>query len=134
MSSRLSPGGHRQLCGDAPRGDDHRRLMGGAKIDAVITDPPYGVGIEYRSFNAVGRVLGGFSALNGRYTSRRSGGSPGPTGRSRQPIRHQRPMPDWAWMHRELRRPNVTLALHRRREAVCRLADRTGEVVEKPVA
>lgn len=23
----------------------------------------------------------------------------------------QRPMPDWAWMHRELRRPDVTLAL-----------------------
>ena len=23
----------------------------------------------------------------------------------------QRPMPDWAWVHRELRRPNVTLAL-----------------------
>ena len=22
-----------------------------------------------------------------------------------------RPMPDWAWVHRELRRPNVTLAL-----------------------
>ena len=24
----------------------------------------------------------------------------------------QRPIPDWAWVHRELRRPNVTLALH----------------------
>ena len=23
----------------------------------------------------------------------------------------QRPMPDWAWVHRELSRPNVTLAL-----------------------
>src|SRR5438105_8909835 len=23
----------------------------------------------------------------------------------------QRPMPDWAWVHRELRRPNVTMAL-----------------------
>src|SRR6267378_6212985 len=23
----------------------------------------------------------------------------------------QRPMPDWTWVHRELRRPNVTLAL-----------------------
>src|ERR1700680_1275649 len=23
----------------------------------------------------------------------------------------QRPLPDWAWVHRELRRPNVTLAL-----------------------
>ena len=23
----------------------------------------------------------------------------------------QRPMPDWAWVHRELRRPDVTLAL-----------------------
>src|SRR6266404_7222511 len=26
----------------------------------------------------------------------------------------QRPMPDWAWVHRELRRPDVTLALLRR--------------------
>jgi hypothetical protein len=44
-------------------------------------------------------------------------------------------MPDWAWVHRELRRPNVTLALHRRREAVCvDFAGRTGEVEKKPVA
>src|SRR5205809_7535051 len=28
-----------------------------------------------------------------------------------RPAADQRPMPDWAWVHRELRRPNVTLAL-----------------------
>src|SRR6201988_4507384 len=30
---------------------------------------------------------------------------------SRARAADQRPMPDWAWVHRELRRPNVTLAL-----------------------
>src|SRR5580692_7664656 len=46
----------------------------------------------------------------------------------------QRPMPDWAWVHRELRRSNVTLALHRRREAVCRLRRPHWRGRRKPVA
>ena len=118
MSSRLSPGGHRLLCGDATSEDDHRRVIGGAKIDAVITDPPYGVGIEYRSFNAVGRVLGGFSAL-------RTAGIRAVEAAAHLVQRGDRDnlfgisarCPDWAWVHRELRRSNVTLAPHRRREA-----------------
>ena len=37
-------GAHRLLCGDARRADDLRRLMGQARADLLLTDPPYGVG------------------------------------------------------------------------------------------
>ena len=36
-------GGHRLLCGDARNVDDMARLMGGAKADLLLTDPPYNV-------------------------------------------------------------------------------------------
>ena len=39
-------GSHRLLCGDSTKVDDVERLMGGAKVDAVVTDPPYGIGID----------------------------------------------------------------------------------------
>ena len=38
------------MCGDATSEADHERLMGGASIDLVLTDPPYGVGIDYDGF------------------------------------------------------------------------------------
>ena len=44
-------GNHRLLCGDATKKEDVERLMGGAKADMVFTDPPYGVGFEYESYN-----------------------------------------------------------------------------------
>jgi hypothetical protein len=39
-------GSHRLLCGDSTKVDDVERLMGGATVDAVVTDPPYGIGID----------------------------------------------------------------------------------------
>lgn len=39
-------GNHRLLCGDSTKVDDVERLMDGASIDAVVTDPPYGIGID----------------------------------------------------------------------------------------
>jgi hypothetical protein len=39
-------GRHRVLCGDALRGESYVTLMGGAKANLVITDPPYNVAID----------------------------------------------------------------------------------------
>ena len=44
-------GDHRLLCGDATNADDVKRLMDGDKADMVFTDPPYGVGFKYNSYN-----------------------------------------------------------------------------------
>ena len=42
-------GEHRLLCGDAMDAAAHERLLGDVKVDLVLTDPPYGVGVEYGS-------------------------------------------------------------------------------------
>jgi len=36
-------GRHRLICGDATDTDSREKLMGGSSIDAVVTDPPYGI-------------------------------------------------------------------------------------------
>lgn len=43
-------GEHRVLCGDATKADDYMRLLDGTTPNAIVTDPPYGVGVAYESF------------------------------------------------------------------------------------
>lgn len=46
-------GEHRLLCGDSSKPDDVDRLLDGAEIHLVNTDPPYNVKVEPRSNNAI---------------------------------------------------------------------------------
>lgn len=46
-------GNHRLLCGDSCSPEDVDRLLGGAKIHLINTDPPYNVKVEPRSNNAI---------------------------------------------------------------------------------
>lgn len=53
-------GNHRLLCGDAAKPDDVDRLLAGAKVHLVNTDPPYNVRVEPRSNNAIAAGLSSF--------------------------------------------------------------------------
>jgi len=46
-------GEHRLLCGDAGKAEDVDRLLDGAAVQLVNTDPPYNVGVASRSNNAI---------------------------------------------------------------------------------
>lgn len=56
-------GKHRLLCGDSSKAEDVDRLLGGAKIHLVNSDPPYNVKVEPRSNNAVAAGLSSFGGL-----------------------------------------------------------------------
>jgi DNA modification methylase len=53
-------GGHRVLCGDSSKPEDVDRLLDGAKVHLVNTDPPYNVKVEPRSNNAIAAGLSSF--------------------------------------------------------------------------
>ena len=53
-------GDHRLLCGDSSKPDELDRLLDGAVIDLVNTDPPYNVKVEPRSNNAIAAGLSSF--------------------------------------------------------------------------
>jgi DNA modification methylase len=53
-------GDHRLLCGDSSKVEDVDRLLDGAKIQLVNTDPPYNVKVEPRSNNAIAAGLSSF--------------------------------------------------------------------------
>ena len=45
MSDVIMLDNHRLLCGDATNSEDVDKLLDGAKIDLLLTDPPYGIDI-----------------------------------------------------------------------------------------
>jgi DNA modification methylase len=55
-------GNHRLLCGDSSKPEDVDRLLDGASVHSVVTDPPYGVSLEPRSNNAIASGLSSFTA------------------------------------------------------------------------
>jgi len=55
-------GNHRLLCGDSSDPASLDRLLGGAEIHLVNTDPPYNVKVEPRSNNAIAAGLSSFPA------------------------------------------------------------------------
>ncbi len=46
MGDRWQLGRHHLMCGDALRGDDYQRLLGGEVAQMVVTDPPFNVKIH----------------------------------------------------------------------------------------
>jgi len=54
-------GNHRLLCGDSSKREDVDRLLDGARIQLVNTDPPYNVKVEPRSNNAIAAGLSSFA-------------------------------------------------------------------------
>lgn len=57
-------GPHRLLCGDSSKPQDVDRLLEGAAIHLVITDPPYNVRVEPRSNNAIAAGLSSFETTH----------------------------------------------------------------------
>src|SRR5262245_18856696 len=57
-------GNHRLLCGDSSKPEDVDRLLEGAPIHLVNTDPPYNVKVEPRSNNAIAAGLSSFTATH----------------------------------------------------------------------
>jgi len=60
-------GDHRLICGDCTDKAVVERVMGGEKADCTVTDPPYGVGVDYASFDDtienVSKLIDGFLPL-----------------------------------------------------------------------
>ncbi|MGE0191967.1 MAG: site-specific DNA-methyltransferase [Planctomycetota bacterium] len=60
-------GNHRLLCGDSGSPADLDRLLAGAPVHLLNTDPPYNVKVEPRSNNAIRAGLSSFSAPEKRH-------------------------------------------------------------------
>jgi DNA modification methylase len=56
-------GEHRLLCGDSAWSEDVDRLLDGARVQLVNTDPPYNVRVEPRSNNAIASGIRSFGAV-----------------------------------------------------------------------
>ncbi len=55
-------GEHRLLCGDSSKPEDVDRLLDGAPVHLVNSDPPYNVKVESRSNNAIAAGLSSFTS------------------------------------------------------------------------
>jgi len=66
-------GDHRLLCGDSAKAEDVDRLLDGAPIHLVNTDPPYNVKVEPRSNNAIAAGVTSFSRREDQQCLRASG-------------------------------------------------------------
>jgi DNA modification methylase len=62
-------GEHRLLCGDAGSVADLDRLLDGAAVSLLATDPPYNVKVEPRSNNAIAAGLSSFTAQGRKGTA-----------------------------------------------------------------
>jgi len=60
-------GNHRLLCGDSGSAADVDRLLAGAPVHLVNTDPPYNVKVEPRSNNAIAAGLSSFPAADAHH-------------------------------------------------------------------
>jgi hypothetical protein len=60
-------GNHRLLCGDSGSEKDLDRLLDGAPVHLLNTDPPYNVKVEPRSNNAIAAGLSSFQAPEKRH-------------------------------------------------------------------
>jgi len=67
-------GPHRLLCGDSANADNLDRLLNGAPIHLVNTDPPYNVRVEPRSNNAIAAGHSSFKGTRRASTRRRKSG------------------------------------------------------------
>jgi DNA modification methylase len=65
-------GRHRLLCGDAGKAEDVDRLLEGAVIHLVNTDPPYGVHVEPRSNSAIAAGLSSYTTYGTAASGARS--------------------------------------------------------------
>jgi DNA modification methylase len=80
-------GDHRLLCGDSSKPEDVDRLLEGAPIHLVNTDPPYNVKVEPRSNNAIAAGLSSFQGTkhHQRFDVNRHPEKAKPTGRKLRP-------------------------------------------------
>ena len=67
-------GDHRLLCGNSSNAEDVDRLLDGAAIHLVNTDPPYNVRVEPRSNNAIAAGLSSFANPNDQASKRPKSG------------------------------------------------------------
>ena len=47
-------GRHRLMCGDATKYEDIEQLLGGDRVNLVLTDPPYGIRVVNEKTGKIG--------------------------------------------------------------------------------